>query len=314
MTRSEEDQLAAWARLIGDLLHRTVQERVLLPDLKIPRANDTDPAEAARNTRRVLGLEFDEPIDHLTRALERNGVFVASLDFEAELHAKNHDAFSTWVGPSLEWALIVVRSQTSWERTRLSIAHELGHLVMHYVRRDGNLESDAYNFATEFLIPRSRLRIEWPSSATLMSLMPLKRKWGVSVAALVEAAYRQDLIDSAHRVNLYKQLSNRRDRQTGERWRIQEPGWRDREPERPKLIAKVLEAAFDSEPTLNDLSQFAYGWRSGFINQLLTCQVTTWAQAVADTDDSDGNSDTQSGVAPVISLRRNAANRDAKEC
>ena len=93
---------------------------------------------------------------------ERSGVYVASLDFSAELHAKHHDAFSTWVGPSLEWALIVVRSQTSWERTRLSIAHELGHLVMHYIRRDGNLESDAYSFATEFLVPGPSLRTEWP--------------------------------------------------------------------------------------------------------------------------------------------------------
>jgi Zn-dependent peptidase ImmA (M78 family)/transcriptional regulator with XRE-family HTH domain len=305
MTRGEEDQLVAWARLIGDLLHRAVQERVRLPYLKIPRADQISPATAAQSARRALGIDPDEPIPHLTRALERGGVYVASLDFSAELHAKHHDAFSTWVGPSLDWALIVVRSRTSWERTRLSIAHELGHLVMHHIRRDGNLESDAYSFASELLIPGSILRGEWPRAATLMSLMPLKRAWGISFAALIEAGYRGGLIDASHRINLYKQMSNRRDRQTGERWRIQEPGWRDREPERPKLIAKVLETAFDSEPDLATLSKFIYGWRPDFITQLLNGQVTPWAQRITlRAREADVDRQTASLIAPVIRLKR----------
>jgi Zn-dependent peptidase ImmA (M78 family) len=308
MTRGEEDQLVAWARLIGDLLHRAVQEHVRLPYLKIPRADQASPADAALSTRRMLGLEPDEPIPHLTRALERSGVYVATLDFSAELHAKHHDAFSTWVGSSLDWPLIVVRSHASWERTRLSIAHELGHLVMHHVRRDGNLEADAYSFAAELLVPESVLRTEWPRSATLMSLMPLKRVWGVSFAALIEAGYRGGLIDSAQRINLYKQMSNRRDRQTGERWRIQEPGWRDREPERPKLIAKVLEAAFDSEPDLATLSKFIYGWRPDFLDQLLTGQATPWAHSITTGGrEADIALQTASHLAPVLTLKRESS-------
>jgi Zn-dependent peptidase ImmA (M78 family) len=304
MTRGEEDQLVAWARLIGDLLHRAVQERVRLPYLKIPRVEDASPADAALSTRKALGLEPDEPIPHLIRALERSGVYVASLDFSAELHAKHHDAFSTWVGPSLDWALIVVRFRTSWERTRLSMAHELGHLVMHHIRRDGDLESDAYNFAAELLLPGLLLRAEWPRSATLMSLMPLKRTWGMSFAALIEAGYRGGLIDASQRINLYKQMSNRRDRQTGERWRVQEPGWREREPERPKLIAKVLETAFDSEPDLNTLSRFIYSWRPDFIDQLLAGQVTPWAQNITTrAGGADTTRDTISHLAPVLTLK-----------
>lgn len=305
MTRGEEDQLVAWARLIGDLLHRAVEEHVRLPYLKIPRAPQDSPAEAARSTRTALGLESHEPIPHLTRALERSGVYVASLDFAAELHAKHHDAFSTWVGPSLDWALVVVRFHTSWERTRLSIAHELGHLVMHHIRRDGDLESDAYSFASELLLPGPMLRAQWPRSATLMSLMPLKRTWGVSFAALIEAGYRKGLIDSAQRTNLYKQMSNRRDRQTGERWRIQEPGWRDREPERPKLIAKVLETAFDSEPDMDTLSRFIYGWRPDLIDQMLMGQVTPWAERVTSrAREVDTARHLASHLAPVLTLRR----------
>jgi Zn-dependent peptidase ImmA (M78 family) len=303
MTRAEEDQLVAWARLIGDLLHRAEQERVRLPFLKIPRVDQATPADAAISTRRVLGLGPDEPIPHLTRSLERCGVYIASLDFSSELHAKYHDAFSTWLGPSLDWPLIVARFHTSWERTRLSIAHELGHLVMHHIRRDGDLEADAYGFAAELLLPSSVLCAEWPRSATLMSLMPFKRTWGISVAALIEAAYRNELIGPSHRTNLYKQMSNRRDRQTGERWRIQEPGWRDREPERPKLIAKVLETAFDVVPDLDTLSRLIYSWRSDFIGQLLIGQVTAWAQSIMGRGASNAcASQYNDRLAPVITL------------
>ncbi len=229
MTRGEEDQLVAWARLIGDLLYCSVLEHVRLPYLKIPRASgDATAIDAATMTRNVLGITRDEPIPHITRALERGGVYIASIDFSTEMHAKNHDAFSTWVGPSIDWPLIVVRASSSWERTRLSVAHELGHLVMHHVRRDGDLELDAFSFAAEFVLPKQMLRDEWPHPPTLTTLMSLKRKWGISIAALIEHGYRNQLIDATQRVNLYKQMSNRRDRHTGERWRVQEPGWRER--------------------------------------------------------------------------------------
>ena len=148
-----------------------------------------------------------------------------------------------------------------------------------------------------------------------MSLMPLKRKWGVSFAALIEAAYRSGLIDAAHRINLYKQMSNRRDRHTGERWRIQEPGWRDREPERPKLIAKVLETAFDSQPSPGSLSRFFYGWKPNYIDQLLAGQVTAWAQSMTkEAEEADNADQSSSHIAPVLTLKRNVSKHTAPNC
>jgi Zn-dependent peptidase ImmA (M78 family) len=300
MTRGEEDQLVAWARLIGDLIQRSVQESVRLPYLRIPRiANGLSPQDAAIATRRALGVEDDAPIPHLTRTLERGGVYVAVLDFSAELHAKQHDAFSTWVGPTLDWALIGVRAASSWERTRLSIAHEVGHLVMHYIRRDGDLESEAYAFGAELLMPSAVLRDCWPGPATLMSLLPLKRAWGMSLASLIEHGYRNGLLNAAQRTSLYKQMSNKKDRGTGERWRVREPGWREREPERPKLIAKVAETAFGPDTDLKQISDRVYHWRSDLMCQLLAQQVTPWARGIA----VDCQPDIiYTGLAPVISL------------
>ena len=303
MTRGEEDQLVAWARLIGDLIQRSVQESVRLPYLRIPRIiNGASPQDAAMTTRRALGIEDDAPIPHLTRALERSGVYVAVLDFSAELHAKQHDAFSTWVGPTLDWALIGVRAASSWERTRLSIAHEVGHLVMHYIRRDGDLESEAYAFGAELLMPSAVLRDCWPGSATLMSLLPLKRIWGMSLASLIEHGYRNGMLNAAQRTSLYKQLSNKKDRGTGERWRIREPGWREREPERPKLIAKVAETAFGPDTDLKQISDRVYYWRSDLMCQLLAQQVTPWARDIAESRRPNVFHRASDGLAPVISF------------
>ncbi|HLK79689.1 MAG TPA: ImmA/IrrE family metallo-endopeptidase, partial [Streptosporangiaceae bacterium] len=285
---------------------------VRLPLLRLPRlTTEVRPQEAARATRSALGIEEEAPIPHLTRTLERAGVYVAVLDFSAELHAKHHDAFSTWVGPTLDWALIGVRATSSWERTRLSVAHEVGHLVMHYIRRDGDIESEAYAFGAELLLPSTILRERWPGSPTLMSLLPLKRTWGMSLASLIEHGYRNGLLNPVQRTNLYKQLSNKKDRRTGERWRIREPGWHEREPERPKLIAKVAEAAFGSDVDIQQISDHIYRWHPDLICQLMAQQVTPWAHDIARdcTNDADDGTLT-SELAPVIHLSQRQCGND----
>lgn len=278
MTKGEGDQLVAWARLIGDFLYYA-EDAVRFPSQRLPRfAAERSPAIAAKKTREALAIPAMEPIPHLVRLLERTGVFIANLAFEAELHARHHDAFSTWVGGALDQPLIVTRALASWERIRLSVGHELGHLVMHRARRDGDLEAEAYQFGAEFLLPSEALRDEWPGRATLNSLLPLKRRWGVSLSALIEHGYRNSLLDTAERSNLYKQLSNRKDRLTGERWRVQEPGWLDREPERPKLIAKIGEIAYGPDATLETISKSSCHWPDRFIKQLIAGQDAPWAK------------------------------------
>jgi Zn-dependent peptidase ImmA (M78 family) len=297
MSRGEEDQLVAWARLIGDLIQQSERERVRLPSLRLPRMKvGTTPVNAAIETRRALGLDSDEPIPHLTRAIERLGVYVAVIDFSAELHAKHHDAFSTWLGPSFDLPLVAVRANVSWERTRMSIGHEVGHLVMHYVRRDGALEAEAYEFAAEFLLPRSSLFEHWPRQATLMALMPLKRKWGMSLQGLIEHGYRNGLLADTQRTNLYKQMSNKRDRISGERWRVTEPGWTEREPERPLLLAKVVELAFGSDADLENISAGICHWKTDYLQQLLAMQATPQYSKTTEV----------AAIAPVIPLRRAA--------
>ncbi|WP_410537483.1 helix-turn-helix domain-containing protein [Streptomyces sp. KL2] len=300
LSKSEEDQLVSWSRLVGDLVH-AAEPRLRLPLLRVPRIPaEMPPADAARAVRQNLGFSRDEPIPHLIRALERGGVYVATIDFDGDLHAKNHDAFSTWIGAMLDRPLIGIRASDSWERTRMSVAHELGHLAMHQARREGDLEAEAYSFAAELLMPFDVLKREWPRSVTLMSLLPLKKIYGMSLASLIEHGYRNSLLSSTQRTSLYKQLSNRRDPLSGERMRVREPGWRDREVERPKLVATVAEKAFGSDLTIEMLGDKVFSWRVDFLRTLLSGQVTEWAKKVSKIEDEGASFN--SSLADVIPL------------
>ena len=68
---------------------------------------------------------------------------------------------------------------------RASLAHEIGHVIMHRVPTD-TMEDEAYAFAAELLVPEKELRREFiGGSATLEKLARLKSKWRVSMQFLL---------------------------------------------------------------------------------------------------------------------------------
>ena len=72
-------------------------------------------------------------------------------------------------------------------RSRFDAAHELGHLVMHGEQLWGlpQVEKQAHNFASAFLMPRDDIYAELPERADWPRLFDLKQKWQVSLAALL---------------------------------------------------------------------------------------------------------------------------------
>ncbi len=73
------------------------------------------------------------------------------------------------------------------ERSRFDAVHELGHLVLH---RHGGLhggrevEDQANQFASAFLMPKADVRARLPRVGTLGEIVAAKKRWRVSVAAL----------------------------------------------------------------------------------------------------------------------------------
>jgi Zn-dependent peptidase ImmA (M78 family) len=278
---SEVDVLTAFSEMAQEL-HAALAKTATQPPVRLPMSLPTgsSPAEAARCTRAALDLPPSEPISHVMHAAERAGVLVIVAD--VELADARHDAISVWIGDFQEQPLIVALPVNSWERTRWSVAHELGHLVLHHGGiPTADVEAEANFFANEFLFPERVLREEWPPAATLSSLMPLKRRWQMSLASLIMHGRSHDLIDAERAEGLFKQLSARRDVVTGVTWRIQEPGWAEQQPERPRLLAAMTERGLDTTPSAALFSALAGGWAEDLMEEVVAGQRPAPAVAAA---------------------------------
>lgn len=218
---------------------------------RLPRAEGELDAEAietlAAQTRDALGVARDGVIGHVTRTCERAGIPVVPLVLvDAKGHGEEivvgHSGVSCWRGPD-EPYLISYFSAGSGDRQRFTAAHELGHLILHPARRtavaQAQAELEAHRFAGAFLLPRERAEEALRGGFTLRDLAQLKKRWGISMQALIQRAHDLDFIDSDRKESLYKQLSAR--------------GWRTHEPvtvhpEQPALLRAMLTRRYGSPP------------------------------------------------------------------
>ena len=241
MTKREKTYLAEFARLAQRFVNE-LDERHRLPPVRLP-ATGTDIQSSAEAARASLQLGADEPIGHLMHSLERGGVVIivrpTGLSPEDESrfddgtgnrHSEVHHGYSTWVGWFRDRPLIVTRSSSSWERTRWTTAHELGHLLMHRLQLPETAESDASMFASEFRAPIEMLKKEVEPAVTLASLIPVKQKWGISLGALLHHLASGGIINETRYDALRTQLYTRRNHETGRTWGLDEPGWKERTP------------------------------------------------------------------------------------
>ena len=182
-TRQQRRQASARAALVAELA-LILGETVELPPVTLRSAGitpESDPTEIialAGRTREALGLG-DDPVGHLLRVLEANGVLVTQVAGDDG----RVSAFSQWFAGRP----VVVLQNKDMARLRYDLAHELGHLAMHDEPDAGNavLERQANLFAAHFLMPAHRLAAVLPRRFDLPALLALKRVWGVSVAALL---------------------------------------------------------------------------------------------------------------------------------
>jgi Zn-dependent peptidase ImmA (M78 family)/transcriptional regulator with XRE-family HTH domain len=150
-------------------------------------SDSLSPEEIACLTRRNLRLP-NGPISNLTKLLEDNGIIVIAYDFKTEAL----DGF-TIHGAKDILPIIYFNSVFPGERIRLTLAHELGHLIMHrYIQESRDIEKEAFAFAAEFLMPANDimqdLRYINTIKLNIEMLLRLKRKWKVSMNALLKRA------------------------------------------------------------------------------------------------------------------------------
>ncbi|WP_157253234.1 helix-turn-helix domain-containing protein [Nonomuraea typhae] len=166
----------------------------------------TDPEIAAKGARDALGLSPHEPAIGLPVLLEHAGVLVVALP----LPNTRRDAFSLWLQDRLVLALLDV---DAGDRQLWSTAHELGHGLLHRgAGASKTLEQEADEFAMHFLTPLDAMRREMPAHPTIQDFALLKRRWGVSIAALIRTARRLERIDEQRYTSLFKQMAARGER------------------------------------------------------------------------------------------------------
>lgn len=245
MTKRQEAEARAWGALIYRRVFRLAQ-RLKTPAVTLPRLSDVDPEEAATFTRAALGLSPEGPIPHLINAAERAGVLVLALPIEMP----RRDAFSAWVGDEVLRPVIVVVNGVPGDRLRFSVAHELGHLVMHQARplRIKQIEAEAGAFAEALLLPAEGFSADLVPPLTLAQIAPLKPRWGVSIQAMVQRVYHLGLITKWQYNYLFQQIGKR--------------GWRRNEPEnlavaveRPRAVRKMIEVIYGEQPDYKQVAR-----------------------------------------------------------
>lgn len=187
------------------------------------------PKDAARRVRKDWGMPVG-PVPDMVAALEDAGAAVVVTD----LGSDRLDAVSQWDGNQAP--LILIGRHAPGDRCRFSLAHELGHLVMH--QRPGNgpdQEKEADAFAAEFLMPAADIRSDLTGAIDLARLSRLKQKWRVSMAALLRRAQTLGTITDWHYRSVQVEMS-------ALGYRTQEPAPLSHEHPRrlPDLVAQAL--------------------------------------------------------------------------
>ncbi|SDS60222.1 XRE family transcriptional regulator [Pseudomonas oryzae] len=221
-----------------------LSEFVDFPEINLPKRAFTDPEqitnadiEDAADECRDLWNLGRRAIPDLAMAVEGAGVILV----REETGAASIEGLSAW-SPALNRPIVLLSAdKQNGFRSRFDLAHELGHLILHKgidrstdPARHKLMEDQAHRFAGAFLLPAETFAADVKSPVTLDSLLLLKQRWGVSVAAMVMRLWALKVIDDDAKGLLFKRRSAR--------WGVKaEPGDDGRAPEQTRLLKRTIE-------------------------------------------------------------------------
>lgn len=215
-----------------------------LPDLRDLIKEDPDYStieEIASRLREHWHLGTG-PIPSMVGLLQQKGFIISNIEF----NNKKIDAFSCWHN-NIPY-IIHGTDKSSAVRSRFDLAHELGHLILHskfdqtqISKKEvlDRIEDEANYFAGAFLLPQD----SFPRDIMTVSIdhfIMLKKRWKVSVAAMIKRCERLNLLNENQVRYLFIQMTKR--------------GIRTREPlddvinlERPYLFKQAIELLLDNK-------------------------------------------------------------------
>ena len=186
-------------KVIGYVIDE-LSESIEWPDFKLAPLNVEDgyaPEYIANYTRRLLKVNVDEPIKNIFSILETAGIIIYEINDDEKFDGVS---FITDKGNPI----IIVNKNFSNDRKRFTIAHELGHILMHNennfpISSYRDKEKEANQFASEFLMPENYIKNSL-RNLKLSEVGNLKSYWLTSMSSIIRRAKDLKCIDD----NRYK--------------------------------------------------------------------------------------------------------------
>lgn len=233
-----------WAQDVAVAL----MEFVDYPELNLPKRNYIDPEEITAEDIEQAASECRDmwrlgrvAVQDLALAVEGAGIILV----REETGIAQIEGLSAWSEMLARPLILLSADKDNGYRSRFDLAHELGHLILHrnILRTTDNdrhklMEKQAHHFAGSFLLPAESFAADIRMPVTLDDLLLLKRRWGVSVAAITMRLHALDMIDDEGKLSLFKRRSARWGGKS-------EPGDGDRKPEQPRLLRRTIDLLVD---------------------------------------------------------------------
>lgn len=197
------------------------------------------------------------PISNLVGVIESAGGIVFKFPFGT----RDIDAVSQW--PDQLPPLFFINSEAPMDRVRFSLAHEMGHVIMHASATD-EMEREADRFAAEFLVPAREAKPQL-RDITLQRAAALKPYWRVSMAALIYRARDLEQIPEDEYRRLFKELSRL--------------GYRKNEPlpltpENPRALRQILDVyQVTNGFSVDELARLANVYEPDFSARMLRSEL-----------------------------------------
>lgn len=203
----------------------------------------------AENARKKLNIETNR---ELLYKLELSGIYILEKNMGASI-----DAYSTWTNQEKPF-IVLGSKKKSAVRRNFDLAHELGHLLLHYkIDMDSltkeehkKIEKEANDFASFFLLPKDQFIEDFSiisKGSNPDSYIDLKMKYMVSIGALEYRAYKMGLLSFEENRYFYASLNKKG-------YKKNEPLDEDIAIIRPGKIRSLLDLVFKNKIiSLNDI-------------------------------------------------------------
>ncbi len=220
------------------------------------------------------------PVRNMVNLIENHGIIVSAFDVNSD----KIDAFTQVHNISTfpQYCVIVGNNKKSAVRRNFDIAHELGHIILHSNIENleelsneqlKELENEANLFASAFLMPRNAFYNDLTNANDLLSYISLKKKWHVSIAAMLIRAKSLGRISMKEYQSLMKSISYKK-------WKIHEPLDDDLKIPVPTLFSSAIDVLFENnvmtpQAFVNEISNYGLAMYPDELENLLSLSKGT---------------------------------------